>query len=71
MNAIDFNYQRLVTNIEEFIDTQDRVPILLMSSDTCKILNFKRLISYGYDFRIAINDSLPLGEVELVSWDIS
>ena len=67
MNVIDFNYQRLVTNIEEFIDTQDRVPILLMSSDTCKILNFKRLISYGYDFRIAIDDSLPFGEVDLVS----
>ena len=68
MNAIDFNYQRLVNHIKGYMATYNMTqpPILLMNNDTYKIFAKTKLTCYDYDCRVAIDDSLPLGEVELV-----
>lgn len=69
MNAIDFNYQRLMNHIEGYMDTYNMTqpPILLMNNDTYKIFTKEKSTCFDYDCRVAIDNSLPLGEVELVS----
>lgn len=69
MNAIDFNYQRLMNHIEGYMATYNMTqpPILLMSNDTYKIFTEKKLTCFDYDCRVAIDNSLPFGEVDLVS----
>ena len=69
MTAIDFNYKRLMNHIEGYMATYNRTkpPILLMNNDTYKIFTEKKSTCFDYDCRVAIDNSLPLGEVELVS----
>ncbi len=69
MTAIDFNYQRLMNHIEGYMATYNRTkpPILLMNNDTYKIFTEEKSTCFDYDCRVAIDNSLPLGEVELVS----
>lgn len=69
MNAIDFNYQRLMNHIEGYMATYNMTqpPILLMNNDTYKIFTETNSTCFDCNCRVAIDNSLPLGEVQLVS----